>query len=83
MACVSCPFLLILTIAAVHAFVAARAQRDQIGILIRALVTAHLLVMDLQVLSRAADLASPSVPLHHVPTPLLVSLGIQPQARGL
>jgi hypothetical protein len=71
---------LTLTVAAVNTFVAACAHRDQIRIFISALMTAHLLVMDLQVLLGAAALASPAVPLHHSPTELLVGNGIQPQA---
>ena len=59
-----------------HTFMAACAQCDQIRIFISALMTAHLLVMDLQVLSGAAVLASPAVPFHHSPTELLVGLGI-------
>jgi hypothetical protein len=73
----------ILTVAVVEPFVASRAQRDQIRILVRALLTAQLFVVDLQILSRAADLACPVVPLHHPLTKLLVRVGIQPQAWAL
>ena len=39
--------VMILTVAAVEPFMASRAQRDQIRILIRALLTAQLLVVNL------------------------------------
>ena len=47
--------------AAVQFVVTSRAQGDQIRILIRAPLSAQLLVMDLQILLRATDLACPVV----------------------
>ena len=47
------------------------AQRNQVGLFIRALLTAQLFVMDLQILLRATDLTPPVVPLHH-PLPKLL-----------
>lgn len=61
---------------AVQPFMAVRAQGNQVGIFVRALLTAQLPVMDLQVLPGAADLASPIVPLHDLPAKLLVRSGL-------
>jgi hypothetical protein len=65
-----------LVVAVVQPFMATRAQRDQIRILIRALLTSQLFVMDLQVLARPADLTLPPVPLHYLPAELLVRVGL-------
>ena len=46
---------------AVQTFMTGGAYGNQIQIVIRALLTAQLLVMDLQILSGATDLGSPSV----------------------
>ena len=55
----------ILTAAVVDHFMATCAQRNQIGILIRAPLTALLLVVNLQILPRATDLTPPVATLHH------------------
>jgi hypothetical protein len=51
---------------------AASAQSNQVQIVIRALLTAQLLVVDLQVLSGTADLTLPSISLHDPLTKLFV-----------
>jgi hypothetical protein len=60
--CSPFPKLLTLATAAVQLFMAARAQGNQVGIFVRALLTALLSVMDLQIPLRATDLAPPVVP---------------------
>jgi hypothetical protein len=55
---------------------AARAQGNQVGSFVGALLTTRLPVMDLQVLPGAADLASPVVPFHDLPAKLLVRGGV-------
>ena len=70
------PKRLTLATAAVQLFMAARAQGNQVGIFVGALLTAQLAVMDLQVLPGAADLASPTVPLHDPLAKLLVRVGL-------
>ena len=62
---------------------AAGAQGNQVQIVIRALLAAQLLVVDLQVLSGAADLASPAIAAQYLFSELFVELGIKPQARSL
>jgi len=51
---------------------AAGAQGNQVQIVIRALLTAQLLVVDLQVLSGTADLTLPAISLHDTLTELFV-----------
>src|SRR5438270_9576335 len=52
---------------AIVAFVvASRTQSDQVGLHILPLMTTQLFVMYLQITSRAADLASPAVPLQYL-----------------
>ena len=63
-------------VAVVEYFMAVSAERDQIRFLIRALLTAELLVVNLQVLARAADLTLPPVPLHYPLPNLLVRVGL-------
>ena len=53
-------------------FVAARAQRNQVLLVIVALLAAELLVMDLQILSGTADLASPTIAVQHLFSQLVV-----------
>ena len=60
---------------------AARAQRDQIRLLVFALLTPQLLVVDMQVFLGATELASPAIALQHLFSQLIVHLGIKPQAR--
>ena len=45
-----------------ESFMAAGAQGDQVRIVIRALLAARLLVVDLEVLSATTDLALPQLP---------------------
>ena len=66
-----------------HCFMAASAQGKQISLLIVALLTAQLLVVDLQVLSRAADLALPTIAAQYLLAEPFVKLGIKPQSRSL
>jgi hypothetical protein len=73
--CSPFPKLLTLATAAVQLFMAARAQGNQVGIFVRALLTALLSVMDLQIPLRATDLAPPVVPLHHLLAKLLGTSG--------
>ncbi len=56
----------------VQPFMAAGAQGNQVQIVIRALLTAQLLVVDLQVLSGTADLTLPAISLHDTLTELFV-----------
>ena len=51
---------------------AAGAEGDQVQIIIRALVTAQLLVVHLEVLSGTADLTLPAISLHDPLTKLFV-----------
>ena len=62
---------------------AAGAQGNQVQIVIRALLTAQLLVVDLQVLSGATDLALPSVAAQYLFSKLFVGFGVKPQTRSL
>ena len=55
---------------------ASSAQRDQIGILIRALLTAQLLVVNLQIVSGATDLACPVVARQDLAAKFFVRVGI-------
>jgi hypothetical protein len=55
--CSPFPKLLTLATAAVQLFMAARALGNEVGIFVRALLTALLSVMDLQIPLRATDLA--------------------------
>ena len=65
-------------------FVAFGAQRDQIQVVIIALLTAQLLVMDVKVFVRgAADLAFPAIALQHLFSQLVVRSAIKPEARLL
>jgi hypothetical protein len=56
----------------VQLFMAAGAQGNQVQIVIRALLTAQLLVVHLQVLSGTADLTLPAISLHDPLTKWLV-----------
>jgi len=56
------------------------AQGNHVQILIRALLTAQLFVVDLQVSSRTADLTSPIVSLHDLLAKFFVQLGFQSHA---
>ena len=60
---------------------AAAAQGNQIQFVIRTLLAAQLLVVDLQVLARTADLASPAIAAQYFFSELLVELGVKPQPR--
>ncbi len=62
----------------VESFMAAGAQGDQVRIVIRALLAAQLLVMDLQVLSGTTDLALPAIAAQYLFSELFVELGIKP-----
>ena len=64
-------------------FVTDSAECNQIQFVIGTLLAAQLLVVDLQVLSRAADLASPAVPTQDLLSQLFVRLGIESEARFL
>ena len=64
-------------------FMATRAQGNQVQFVIGTLLTAQLLVVDLQVLSGTTDLASPAIPAQYLFSELFVGLGIKPQARSL
>ncbi len=57
---------------------AAGAQGDQVRIVIRALLAAQLLVMDLQVLSGTTDLALPAIAAQYLFAELFVNLVIKP-----
>jgi hypothetical protein len=59
------------------------AQGNQIEIVIRALLAAKVLVMDLHVLPRATDLASPAIATQNLFSDLVVWLGIKPQPQLL
>ena len=59
------------------------AKGNQIQIVIRALLAAKLLVMDLQVLPRTTDLALPAIATQYLFSELVVRFGIEPQARSL
>jgi hypothetical protein len=48
---VGCRFSRLRILAVVEPFMASRAQRDQVGLFVRALLTAKLLVMDLEIVS--------------------------------
>ena len=56
----------------VQPFMAAGAKGNQVQIVIRALLTAQLLVVDLQVLSGTAVLTLPAISLHDTLTELFV-----------
>ena len=56
--------------------VASRAQGNEIRVSIRVLPTARLFVMDLQIVSRAADLTLPPVPIHYLLAELFVRVEI-------
>ena len=56
----------------VQPFMAAGAQGNQVQIVIRALLTAQLLVVNLQVLSGTAVLTLPAISLHDTLTELFV-----------
>ena len=66
----------ILTADVLQLAMATRTQRDQIGILIRAMLTASLLVVNLQIVSGATDSASPVVPCQDLATKLFVRVRI-------
>jgi hypothetical protein len=59
------------------------AQCNQILFRVIAALATKFLVMELQVLPGAADLASPAIAMQHVFEELIVQLGIKPQARAL
>ena len=65
----------------VQAFMAAGAQGNQVQIVIRALLAAQLLVVDLQVLSGTTDLASPAIAAQHLFSEPVVWFAIEPQTR--
>ena len=64
-----------------HLFVAFITQRDQILFLVIARLAAEFQVMYLQVLHAPADLASPVVPLQHLPMQRAVALRIESESR--
>ena len=66
-----------------HLFVAAGAEGNQVQIVIRALLAAPLLVMDLQVLSGTTDLALPAIATQYLFPKAFVRLGNKSQARSL
>ena len=68
---------------AMQPFMAGGAQGNQVQIVIRALLAAQLLVVDLQVLSGTTDLASPAIAPQYLFSELVVWFGIKPQARSL
>ena len=59
------------------------AQRNQIRVVIVALLAAQVLVVDLQVLSGTTELASPAIAAQNLFSKLIVWFGIKPQARSL
>jgi hypothetical protein len=65
----------------VQLFMAAAAQGNQVQFVIRTLLAAKLLVVDLQVLSGAADLALPAIAAQYLFTEFFVKLGIKAQTR--
>jgi hypothetical protein len=67
----------------VQSLMASGAQGNQIRIVIRALLAAQLLVMDLQVSPGTTDLASPAIPAQYLFSQLVIRFGIKPQARPL
>ena len=62
---------------------ATSAKGNQIRGVIVALLTAQLFVMNLQVLPRTTDLASPVIASQYLFSQLVIHLGIKPQARSL
>ena len=62
---------------------AAAAQGNQVQFVIRTLPAAKLLMVDLQVLSGAADLALPAIAAQYLSTEFFVKLGIKLQTRSL
>jgi hypothetical protein len=67
----------------VQRFVAVGTERNQVQIVVVALLAAKLLVVDLKVLSRATDLALPSVAAQYLSSQRVVRFGIKPQAGSL
>ena len=67
---------------AMQPFMAGGAQGNQVQIVIRALLAAQPLVMDLQVLSGTTDLALPAIAPQYLFPELVVLLGIKAQARS-
>ena len=64
-------------------FMTSTAECNQIQFVIGALLTAQMLVVDLQVLSGTADLAPPTIPTQNLFSELFVGFGIELQARSL
>ena len=64
-------------------FVTAGTQGNQVRVVIIALLAAELLVVDLQVLSGATDLALPAIATQYLCSEVFVELGIKLQARSL
>ena len=62
-----------------YVVVTGRTQRDQVVLGIVAGSAAQLFVMNLEISKAAASLTSPSIPLQHCPTELLVRFGSKPQ----
>jgi len=62
---------------------AAGAQADQVRVVIRAVLAAQLLVVDLQVLSGTTELALPAIAAQHLFAQLFVELVVEAQARSL
>jgi len=67
----------------VQPFVASGAQGNQVQVVIRALLTTQVLVVDLQVFSGTTDLTLPAIAAQYLFSELFVQLGIKPQARAL
>ena len=63
-------------------FVTAGAQGDQVRVVIVALLASELLVVDLQVLPGATDLALPAIATQYLFSEVFVELGIKLQARS-
>jgi hypothetical protein len=67
----------------VQSFVTSSAERNQVQIVVVALLAAVLLVVDMQVLPGTTDLASPAIAGQNLLSELVVRFGIKPQARTL
>jgi len=62
---------------------AAGAKCNQVQVVVAALLAPMLLVVDMQVLSGATDLACPAIAPQYLFSELVVRFGIEPQARSL
>jgi hypothetical protein len=56
----------------------ARTQRDQVQLRIRPALTTKLLMMDLEIGHRAAELAAPAISPKHLLAQILIGFGFEP-----